>query len=127
MEIRMTLSECDNGRFDDPARGCRRSFGIDASGCENVIEALPARVHRIGGDFVRLARLHEVLLVLGPTPSVVDGIASCAILEEVEVSCGYRSAASLLSRMMGGAERAIGMKNAPNITNGSVSRNETVG
>ena len=127
MELRMTLSHGDDRRLDDPSRSRGWSIRLDARRCEYVVEALATGVDSIGRHIVRLTCSQTVLLVLGPPPGIVDGITSCAILEEVEVGSGNRAAASLLGGVASRAECAVRVEDAPDVANRGVGGDKAVG
>ncbi|KAI6761051.1 hypothetical protein HG531_001604 [Fusarium graminearum] len=80
-------------------KGLCWSIGVDARGGKDIIKALTSRINGVGRDFTNFALCEAVLLVLVPTPGIIDRVASNSILEKVEVGCRQRPVAILLRRV----------------------------
>src|SRR6478736_2181093 len=94
-------------RLDDPTRSGSRSIGVDTCRGKDVVESLTLRINRIGWDLAEIASLEPVLLIFVPAPCIIDGIASCAILEKIEVGCRYWPMTILLRWMVGRTKSAV--------------------
>lgn len=123
----MALGEGYCGAHDDPAGGIFRRIGVDAGRGEDVVQALPARINRIRRHVASLAATESVLLVLGPAPGIVHAVARRAILEQVEVGGRDGPASRLLGRVVGRAQAAVRVQDAPDVADGGVGGDEAVG
>lgn len=108
--------------MDDPAG----SGGEVPCGGEDVVDALAVGVLGVGihGTGVRLELL---LVLLGPSPGVVDGVAGGSVDGEVELGGGHGAIACLFLGLVCGADGAIWVEDAPCIADRGEGGDDAVG
>lgn len=72
------------------------------------------------------SRSEKLLLLFGPAPSVVGAVRGGAVLDDVELGCGNRSAPGLFGRMISGPHGAVRVENAPGVPDGGVGGDDPV-
>lgn len=112
---------------DDPAGGVG---GDEVAGAEKeVVEALTGLVDGVAGydGGVVEAAGEEAFLGRGPAPGVGDVVGGGAVVGEVVVGGGDGAAAGDLGGVVGGAEGAVRVEEAPGVADGGVGGDDAVG
>lgn len=118
--------------MDDPASGRRAGLvvagvrGKGPGGGEDVVEAFAAGVRAVRVDGAGL-RPKPLAGGLRPAPGVVDAVAGRAVDLEVEAGGGHGEAPRLLGGVVGGAEGAVRVEDAPGVAEGAAGGDDAVG